>query len=264
MRTKNKGRSRRKTAACTNKKPSSTSVTCAVCGVGDGKYKCPKCRAPFCCVQCSKDHKTNQCPATVGSNNPSPAATSHPTDAVTKESQYVPSTILKSTKIVRKRKREKEEEDSDDEEPGFTITPEMKKRLEQSAWLRKELKDGGLRYLIGMIDAASDDEEEDCNKKRSNKKGSKYEGVTPRVLALARSKCSHPKFASFVDQMLSTAGVLQPVEGVDNEGQLSLVNVPRSCRSQTDDGRDSTVCSSDEESSGSDDSSSSDSDDDGE
>jgi hypothetical protein len=134
----------------------------------------------------------------------------------------------------------------------------MKKRLEQSTWLRNELKDGGLRYLIGMIDAASDGDEEDWNKKPSDKKGCKYyEGVTPRVLALARSKSSYPKFASFVDQMLLTAGVLQPVEGsVGNEGQLSLVDVPRRCRSETDDGSDEGF--SEEESSGSDDSSSSD------
>jgi hypothetical protein len=133
----------------------------------------------------------------------------------------------------------------------------MKKRLEQSTWLRNELKDGGLRYLIGMIDAASDVDEE-CNKKPFDKKGSKcYEGVTPRVLALARSKSSYPKFASFVDQMLLTAGVLEPVEGsVGNEGQLSLVDVPRRCGSETDDGSDEG--SSEEESSGSDDSSSSD------
>ena len=105
----------------------------------------------------------------------------------------------------------------------------MKKRLEQSTWLRNELQDGGLRYLIGSIDAAADDYE-DNNDKYNDKKGrgnTTNEGITPQILALARNKHSHPKFATFIDQMLLTAGVLQPVEGTDVDGQLSLVPIPR-------------------------------------
>ena len=138
----------------------------------------------------------------------------------------MPSDLIKAAAAVRKRTRTEDEEDSDDDEPGFNITPEMKSCLEQSTWLRKELQDGGLRYLIGSIDAASDDEADKPNKQYSGKKN-KHEDITPRVLALARSKSSHPKFASFIDNMLLTAGVLQPTDSTDVDGQLSLVPVPR-------------------------------------
>ena len=231
------------------------------------RYKCPKCRTPFCCVQCSKEHK-NQCPATtVATNNlDNTVATRSGSDVqVDTKSQYLPSAILKSNQAVRKRKRTKDEDqvDSEDDEPGFNITTEMKTRLEQSPWLRKELQDGGLQCLISMIDAASDDEQEDGDKKHFNHKKSrggtnKYEGITPRVLALARSKSSHPKFASFIDQMLLTAGVLQPVEGAESEGQLSLVPVTRRSAGLSMNGDSSEGSDSDEESSSSDESSDSD------
>lgn len=131
---------------------------------------------------------------------------------------------MENATIATRRKRDQDEIETDDDDPGFNITSEMKKRLEQSTWLRKELQDGGLRYLIGSIDAASDDETKHI-KTYSGKKNSQIEGITPRVLALARSKSSHPKFASFIDQMLLTAGVLQPADG-DNEGNLNLVPLP--------------------------------------
>lgn len=33
-------------------------MICSVCEVNDASYKCPKCKAPFCCINCSKIHKT--------------------------------------------------------------------------------------------------------------------------------------------------------------------------------------------------------------
>lgn len=35
-----------------------------MCGSNEGKYKCPKCRAPYCSVNCSKIHK-RQCSGEV-------------------------------------------------------------------------------------------------------------------------------------------------------------------------------------------------------
>jgi hypothetical protein len=194
------------------------------------RYKCPKCRAPFCCVQCSKDHKANQCPSTTDSKADAAIKTASDVSLNDQKSQYVPPSILKTADDVRKRKRTKHhhEVDSDEDEPGFDITSEMRKRLEQSTWLRKELQDGGLRYLIEMIDAASDDEDESSRRNQGKKsKGSKMsERITPRVLALARSKQSYPKFASFIDKMLLNAGVLQQGEGAD-EGHTILVPISR-------------------------------------
>ena len=227
------------------------------------RYKCPKCRAPFCCVQCSKDHKANHCQTTIDLANNSrtvPSTRSNNNVTCEMESQYTSSIVLNTNKTVRKRNHD--EVDSEDDEPGFNITPEMRQQLRQSTWLRNELKDGGLRYLIGTIDAASDVEDDDNNTKMSFNKtrGKKtFEGITPRVLALARSKQTHPKFASFIDQMLLTAGVLQPVDGAGVDDHLSLVPIPRRCdvgTARCDDSKDSA---SEEDSSDGDDSSDSES-----
>ena len=124
----------------------------------------------------------------------------------------------------------------------------MKKLVRQSTWLRKELQDGGLRQLIERIDAASDDEGEDaCNSNTISSSGQMRQRnnttanttISARELALARTKHSHPKFASFVDRMLLTAGVLQPSEDrgggdgivssstLEGHGPLVLAPVPR-------------------------------------
>ena len=102
----------------------------------------------------------------------------------------------------------------------------MKERVHQSTWLRKELKDGGLRQLIGQIDAASDDdgeEEDTCNSKRKTQRNNSTVKISDREMALARTKHSHQKFASFIDQMMLTAGVLQPADGGDDNNIISVL-----------------------------------------
>mmetsp|Transcript_5438 Transcript_5438/g.8545 ORF Transcript_5438/g.8545 Transcript_5438/m.8545 type:complete len:157 (-) Transcript_5438:426-896(-) len=101
----------------------------------------------------------------------------------------------------------------------------MKKRVHQSTWLRKELKDGGLRQLIGQIDAASDDDDEEdtCNSKRKTQRNNSTVKISDREMALARTKHSHQKFASFIDQMMLTAGVLQPADGGDDNNIISVL-----------------------------------------
>ena len=91
--------------------------------------------------------------------------------------------------------------------------------------------------MIDQIDVASDDENEGALV--TNSIITKTTTISPRKLALARTKHSHPKFASFVDQMCLSAGVLQPaadVSGVDgtiaslfegNNGPLVLAAEPR-------------------------------------
>jgi hypothetical protein len=156
----------------------------------------------------------------------------------------------------------------------------MKKLIHQSTWLRKELQDGGLRQLIVRIDAASDDEGEDarnnsksCRQMRQrNNKTTANTTISVRELALARTKYSHPKFASFVDRILLTAGVLQPAEdggggdgaatvsssALEGHGPIVLAPVPR--RSGAVDANDRKMGS---ESSGSEDDRDSDEDSDG-
>ena len=118
----------------------------------------------------------------------------------------------------------------------------MKRRIYNSSWIRNELQDGGLRQLIESIDAASDKEEDEAgngDNKHQNmqqryhhhrgnlQKNNTAAKISPRELALARTKHSHPKFSAFIDEMLLTAGVLQRNTGVDDgngEGDKSLLS----------------------------------------
>ena len=188
-------------------------------------------------MQCSKDHKANHCPATTKSTTESDAQStaisnnSGSTIAV-QQSKYLPSKELISTaQPKRKRKfRESNDDDSDNDEPGWQITQQMKQQISQSKWIRNELKDGGLRQLIDSIDCASDVDDEDDGKPHDGYKGQQQKKdnnkISPRVLALARAKHRHPKFASFIDEMLLTAGVLQPASGgVDGCGGERLANI---------------------------------------
>ena len=215
------------------------------------RYKCPKCRAPFCCVQCSKDHKANHCPATKTTKSDvekidaanTNVSSSTAAAAATEQSKYLPQKELLKTKRKRIRRTDhNDDEDSDDDEPGWQITSEMKRRIYNSTWIRNELQDGGLRQLIESIDAASDKEEDEAgngdNKHqykqqryhhhRGNlQKNNTAAKISPRELALARTKHSHPKFSAFIDEMLLTAGVLQRNNGVDDgnrEGDKSLLS----------------------------------------
>ena len=201
-----------------------------------------------------------------------------------------------------------EESDYDDDEPGWKITDEMKQKLYQSKWLHKELQDGGLRKLIENIDTASDVEEDyvddNCNNRKqsqrhrggNNKSNNNTNStISSREFALARTNHAHPKFKSFIDEMLLTAGVLQPadngvggeegggtttlsriLQGEPSHGPLVLAPVPRrggvhtndsngSVRSNDDDNSSSSSSSndSDEESDDSSDSSDSSSEDSG-
>lgn len=220
-------------------------------------------------MQCSKDHKANHCPAnkTASNNNDgSEDATKQQgidTTAATvgcnnteSRSKYLPVDVLKQQSASRPKKRirrsSNNDDSDDDDQPGWNITDEMKQLIQRSDWLRKELNDGGLRHLIGEIDAASDVEEEEDEadndtgsnnnykrrknnwgrKDRNNKNGNAVDDISPRVLALARTKHSHPKFAAFMDKLLLTAGVLTDAGtggGEEGEGcgRLELVPVPR-------------------------------------
>mmetsp|Transcript_11745 Transcript_11745/g.25398 ORF Transcript_11745/g.25398 Transcript_11745/m.25398 type:complete len:297 (+) Transcript_11745:77-967(+) len=215
--------SRRKAKKQHGKSPPKA-ILCTVCGKGDGKYKCPKCRAPFCCVQCSKDHRANLCTAARTTDAAASASTEGGVVVANNEqSNYLSGKELNINQPERKRVRRtnSDDDDSHDDEPGWNITPEMKERVRQSAWLREELKDGGLRQLIGQIDAASDEEEDAVSNTMktysNNKSGVK---ISPRELALARMRHSRPKFASFIDRMLLTAGVLQPADGGGEGGDI--------------------------------------------
>lgn len=235
------------------------------------RYKCPKCRSPFCCVQCSKDHKANHCPANKSNQNENgddyvskqqsdntsaAASTAIASSSTGPQSKYLPVAAFAQASSLPKKKRKRrsnldDDDYSDNDEPGWNITAEMKQLIQRSDWLRKELEDGGLRHLIEQIDAASDDdgeEDNNSNKRRNNRGGNGQNNsengnmdISQRVLALARTKHSHPKFATFIDRLLVTAGVLIDGSGgggngeaglfegggLGESGRLELVPVPR-------------------------------------
>ena len=105
----------------------------------------------------------------------------------------------------------------------------MKQQISQSKWIQNELKDGGLRQLIDSIDCASDVDDEDDSKSHGGYRGQQKKKdknkISPRVLALARTKHRHPKFASFIDEMLLTAGVLQPATAISGGGEERLESI---------------------------------------
>ena len=179
---------------------------------------------------------------------------------------------------TKKHKRRKDDNDEDyDDEPGYNITPQMKELLYNSTWLRSTLQtEVGLRQLIHDIDGASDievdddDDDDDTTAtatatggdghKYIKKQRNKDEDISPRIVALARAKYTHPKFAYFIDKLLVTAGVLQQqqhsfssssssssasslIEGVGIDGavrgHLTLVPVSRAiAASSTTNGQD--------------------------
>ena len=219
------------------------------------RYKCPKCRAPFCCVQCSKDHRANSCPAAGGGAAvppPPPAGGAVDADAATSDDRPPP-------RRKRRVRKADDDDDSHDDEPGWNVTTEMKERVRRSAWMQDELRDGGLRSLIERIDDASEDDDDDGGggdndgtngrgrgggvgggHQGGDRRGGRNDGadrstaISAREVALERTRRSHPKFASFVDRMLLEAEVLvrEQAASSDDPGDhpghhLVLAPVPR-------------------------------------
>lgn len=248
----------RKRTSPHNSLPKKDAIACAVCDKNGSKYKCPKCRAPYCSVQCSKDHKAKCAAATTSSSDgTATAAQTEGTVAeqasrgtMKRDSKYLPSDLLLRDPLANMERRrrmaeEDEDDDSDLDEPGWKLSTEMMDRINQSAWLRKELADGGLRQMIREIDVASDDEDEDGDGRSAWKRRRKDNvAISPRELSLARAKYTNSKFASFVDRMLLTAGIMTRVAGdgtigglgedvedefgdISHGGRLILAPVPR-------------------------------------
>ena len=145
------------------------------------------------------------------------------------KSKYLPSNPDGQQASRRRRRTSQDSHDSNDDEPGWNITEEMKIRLRGSSWLKNELRDGGLRQLIERIDGASDDDgDKNGSERQMQMRVQRNRGVSvsSRELELARTRHSHPKFASFIDKFLLTAGVLQPADDKKSEGIESLLEEP--------------------------------------
>ena len=193
---------------------------CAVCGAEDGKYKCPRCRQPYCSVACCKKHKTEcqRAAAAPGGAGAGPERQGVPASS-SASSRYLPSDALTAEMVENavKRRRMLEQGDDDDsgsdlEEAGWKITREMMDRLDGSAWLRGELADGGLRLIISEVDCADDSSnQEGAGRRGRNRPRFSDMGkirMSAREVALERARRTNPTFSGFLDRLLLLAGVL--------------------------------------------------------
>ena len=173
-------------------------VFCSVCNNSEiAKYKCPKCRAPYCSVACCKSHKESSMCVTIG-NDPRGGA---PEQIRSKYADHV----LPASEVAEKIKRRKAmaSRGTEEEEDEWRLTPKIMSKLDENDWVRNEVRsDGGLRQIIVDIDSASD-----------------------REKALNEAKVKYPMFAKFVKNMLLCAGIL--VEDDEVPGGLRLVDTQR-------------------------------------
>jgi len=207
------------------------SMACGVCDDGVAKYKCPKCRFPYCSVKCCKEHKES-CPAlksTDGSsydkmNARKCAAKLSSIDGTPSQSEEI-SKYLSAEQLtrdplensVRRRRMLDESDEEDDLDDSWRITRDMMDRIDNSEWLRKELSDGGLRQIIAQIDMANDNMDNYERGRRKRPKLGTEPDPSPREIALMKAKHTNPKFSNFVDRLLLTSEVL--VEGEKTKEQ---------------------------------------------
>mmetsp|Transcript_321 Transcript_321/g.537 ORF Transcript_321/g.537 Transcript_321/m.537 type:complete len:290 (-) Transcript_321:1995-2864(-) len=193
---------------------------CGVCGESNhrAKYKCPRCRLPYCSVKCCKDHKVSCDPTqrNIGvdtnvkdSNNCSRAISKYvAADELTRDP------LLNS--VIRKQMLRENEDEPEDE--GWRITQEMMENIDKNEWLRKELADGGLRQIIAQIDNADDVSlheniawqrhgQHGKRKRLLGGSGNDYD-PSPRELELMKARRLNPNFNNFIDRLLLIAGVL--------------------------------------------------------
>ncbi|GAX13645.1 hypothetical protein FisN_14Lu344 [Fistulifera solaris] len=227
---------------------------CSVCEqVPQPKYKCPKCRATYCNIACCRQHKENGCATT--------SAVTVATEA-TANSKYVrEASKLAPEKLVARKRSSQGNGNAEDREEGWIITSEMKTRLQTNDWLRKELRDAGLRQLLVQIYEAPN--------VVSKKKRHGFNAQTEQEQVLEKIKEENPQFKSFLDKLSLVAGVLEypgPAAVNEllsrdlNEIREHLTLVPDKTRASTnaitdriddstDDGEDSTTSGVDDSSS---------------
>ena len=208
----------------TNKHNKNKTIGCGVCGIDDGKYKCPKCRVPYCSVKCCKEHKL-QCTLKITTSSIDSNQTTI-TESETNQkckSQYLDANQLTNDPLENASKRRQmldDDDDSDLELEGWRITKEMMDRIDSSDWIKTELQDGGLRQIIAEIDVADLDQNYPKRKRKLNAQPE----PTPRELALMRARQSNPKFSNFIDRLLVTAGVLVQGDLSMEEQVVSFLN----------------------------------------
>ena len=176
--------------------------TCAICAAQQPKYKCPKCRAPYCGIACCRTHKEKGCAAAAAA-----AATTSTTTNKNKYGGEVNASWKQTLDSLDPSDWEEAFEDLDD---GWKLTTAMKDALHKSSWLQDELQDQGLRQLLVKVVAAS---------QNTTLSGGSRRIQTEQEQLLQQLKESNPAFGAFVDKVMVIAGVLER-EGKDADSIL--------------------------------------------
>lgn len=192
--------------------------TCSECSGEQPKYKCPKCREPYCSIVCCRKHKEKDCEASAVATKDKAAATG------AQKSKYLPSDQLTRDPIQNsKLQREQLVEDYDEDlDEGWKITKHMMDEMDKSDWLRKELQDGGLRQLIHEVYGSS------RNVIRSG--GNAASATTYQEEALANLQSQYPNFRIFLEKLKVMTGILerQQVNEEEEEDLSSWLEYTRS------------------------------------
>jgi zinc finger HIT domain-containing protein 3 len=170
--------------------PSSNVATqcspCIECKSNLPKYKCPKCRQPYCSIPCFKAHKLKPCNIAI--------------EQAETKSKYLAATVQNLRGIdnvpVPPHKKASDINEDDEFNDDWKITDDMKAKVNKSSWLKTELQDGGLRQLILTI----------CNTPNIvNRMGT----TTQQEEVLHSLSSDYPNFSVFIDKLKVIAGILE-------------------------------------------------------
>ena len=185
----------------TTKEPPIKIAKCSVCQKTENpKYKCPKCRATYCCVACCRKHKEEACHST--------AETIHKDRHLSQKSKYLDVNQTTNEKSVppmqittasNAMNAMNDDRTPEYDEPGFQITTSMVDAMHSSSWLREELKDPGLRHLIReVVDTPAT-----VVNSRTNTT------TTHQQVSLSKLQSCNPQFELFLERLLVISGVLE-------------------------------------------------------
>jgi len=166
----------------------SNQLICSVCQKTlQPKYKCPKCRATYCGVECCRLHKEKNCKNSTETNQ---------ANACSSTSKYIKNFVpVEGNNMIIKPVRRHH----DDHDDGMKITEDMKSRMHGNEWLRQELQDPGLRHLIRVIYEAP-------NNVVRRGKGTQE---TEQERKLEELMDTYPEFQCFLDKLKVLTGILE-------------------------------------------------------
>lgn len=212
-------------------KKNSSVLDCGVCGKVEGnKYKCPRCRIPYCSVKCCKEHQ-EKCSKTkddIKCEKSNCDSQDYSNLVSTQQSKYLSAERIAHDPLeskIRRRSVLDQEDGVDFEEDGCRITKEMMDKIDDSSWLRNELSDGGLRQIIAEIDDADEKCMVSRNERNKIQKRCHFSDVhkqSPREIALENAKLANSRFKKFIDKLLVTAGVVIQEEKSEEDVMKSI------------------------------------------